>query len=93
MAADELVQILNDCSPRYLFFEEVFSESVLHLRDRVESIECYVGMGQAFFPWSESYEATETYPSGEPAGCELQDFEYPQIILYTSGATGFPEGP
>jgi len=92
MAPDELVNILDDCKPRFLFFADAFSDTALSLRNRVGSIGHFITLGHTDLPWVESYEQVQAYPSMEPAGFKKPDIEDPHIILYTSGTTGTPKG-
>jgi fatty-acyl-CoA synthase len=92
MAADEIFAILNDCSPKFLFFAQAFSDTGLALRERAEHLKHFVTIGQEDFAWAEGYEKIEIYPETEPSGFAKPSFEDPHIILYTSGTTGVPKG-
>jgi fatty-acyl-CoA synthase len=92
MAPPEAEYILNDCEASYLFFDEAFLNTAVHIRDNVEKITHYISLAREGIPWSENFERVEECSSNEPTGFIKSDLEDPHLILYTSGTTGFPKG-
>jgi len=92
MVRDEIVGILNDCSPKFLFFSEAFSDTALTLRDCEENLKFFITIGDEGNPWSFRYDDLQTCSLREPAPSESIQFNEPHILLYTSGTTGTPKG-
>jgi len=89
LAAPELVQIVADCTPTVLFFEERFTAQAEALRAQ-GIIERFIVIGEAA-GWAESYETmiaagADTAP---PLKAQSDDTVY---LIYTSGTTGRPKG-
>jgi len=91
LTAPELEFILNDCAPRVLIYEAMFSEAVETLRPRI-GCEHYVVMGNVAPEGEHTYEGA--LAAGDPAGVPLPELPYSDTwaILYTSGTTGRPKG-
>lgn len=91
LAAPEIAFILNDAEPRILVFERRFAATIDSLRDRLQSIETYICLGEAVPPWAVSYEAVVA--SGSAQGPPMRSRPGDQLALfYTSGTTGQPKG-
>jgi fatty-acyl-CoA synthase len=92
MALDEIVRILNDCSPKFFFFSEELSDTDLNLRDCGENLKFFITLGKEGDPRLFRYEDLITYSFREPFPPEIIKFNDPRIILYTSGTTGNTKG-
>ena len=92
MAPPEIAYILNDCEANFLFFCEDFLDTALHIKDNVEHVKNYISLEKEDIPWADNYKKIEACSFNEPTGFKEPDWEYPHIILYTSGTTGFPKG-
>lgn len=92
MAANEIAEILDDCSPRILFFDQEFEETALILKERGESPEFFVSIGENGCEWPMKYSQIDGYSIREPNPPEEIAPEDPHIIIYTSGTTGAPKG-
>ena len=90
LAPPEFEYILNDSTPRVLFFEEQYADVVAALRPQLKSIETYVCIGRKL-DWAEDFENFRA--SGDAAGPPIRsipdDIAY---LIYTSGTTGRPKG-
>ena len=91
LAAPEMTYILNDSTPRILFFEAIYIETVYRLRATLPHIETYVCFGGAAPEWAESY--ADFVADGDVAGapCRPNPDDIMHLI-YTSGTTGRPKG-
>jgi acyl-CoA synthetase (AMP-forming)/AMP-acid ligase II len=89
LAPPELAQIVEDCTPTVLIFEERFRAQAEHLREQ-HSIERFIVIGEAG-GFAEGYETvlasgTDSRPASPPGP---EDTVY---LIYTSGTTGRPKG-
>ncbi len=92
LTATELEYQMRDSSPRFLFFSGALSEVVRSLSGLLEGEEVgYVGVGEWRLEDGRPY---SDFVAGavavEPQSAA--EFEYPQVIMYTSGTTGNPKG-
>jgi fatty-acyl-CoA synthase len=91
LAPPELEFIINDCQPRLLIYEPMFTEVVDDLRGKIPC-EFYMQLGDGAPQGEVSYE--DALQTGSPAGVELLPLTYEDTwaIIYTSGTTGKPKG-
>jgi fatty-acyl-CoA synthase len=87
----ELEFILEDCTPRLLIYEPMFSGTVETLIDRITP-EYYLILGDEALPGHTTYK--DALNSSSPAGVEMPPLTYNDTwaIIYTSGTTGYPKG-
>jgi acyl-CoA synthetase (AMP-forming)/AMP-acid ligase II len=90
LAAPEMAYIINDSSPRVLFFEAQYLPVIEQLRAQLPSVETYVCMGGSA-TWACSYD--DFMAQGDPVGCSYRAQEDDiACLIYTSGTTGKPKG-
>jgi fatty-acyl-CoA synthase len=92
MVRNEILEILNDCSPKFFFFSGDFADDVRVLKDSSETIKHFITIGREGASWSIPYGRMEDYSSREPTAAESIQFNDPHILMYTSGTTGSPKG-
>jgi fatty-acyl-CoA synthase len=92
MARDEILEILNDCSPRFFFFFEDFADDIRVIKDSTETIKFFITIGTEEASWFLPYGRLKDYSSREPIPPKSIQFNDPHILLYTSGTTGTPKG-
>ncbi len=89
LAPPELAQIVSDCTPTVLIFEERFRAQAESLRGQ-KCLTRFIAIGEA--PgWAEGYEAVLASGADAPPRFrpEPEDTVY---LIYTSGTTGKPKG-
>lgn len=91
LAPPEMAYILNDSTPRVLFFETRYLATVEQLRHDQPHIETYVCFGAKAPDWALSYD--EFLASGDRSGAPSRPVpEDIMHLIYTSGTTGRPKG-
>jgi acyl-CoA synthetase (AMP-forming)/AMP-acid ligase II len=91
LAPPEMAYILKDSTPRVLFFEGRYTETVEQLRHDQPHIETYVCFGAEAPDWALSYE--DFLASGDPSGAPSRPMPDDIMhLIYTSGTTGRPKG-
>lgn len=90
LARAEIEAILNDASPRILFFEEQYAELVNAMRPQLEGIEQFVCIGR---PQNGASCYESMLESGDAAGPPIRAHGQDTLcLIYTSGTTGRPKG-
>lgn len=91
LAPPEMAYILGDATPRILFFEAGYTQTVDILRGNLPHIETYVCFGGTCPDWASPYEdfVASGHASGAPSRPSANDIMH---LIYTSGTTGRPKG-
>jgi len=89
LAPPELAQIVEDCTPTVLIFEERFRAQAESLRDQ-KSLNRFISIGDTT-GWAERYEAVLASGADAPPPSR-PDPEDTVYLIYTSGTTGRPKG-
>lgn len=90
LAGPEIAHIVNDSSPRILFFEAQYAELLEGLREQLSSVETYVCIDGGV-SWASDYE--DFIASGDAGGPSYRAREEDiAALIYTSGTTGKPKG-
>lgn len=91
LAPPEMSYILNDSTPRVLFFEARYAATVDGLRDALPHIETFICFGGEVPDWALDYQAFVATgdPAGPPCRATADDIMH---LIYTSGTTGRPKG-
>ena len=87
LVAREIEQIIKDCSPKFLLYQQQFSETVRNISsESLPSLQLHIDGPNSFL--SRLYDASL---SAEPLSIE-SDSNDACMILYTSGTTGAAKG-
>jgi acyl-CoA synthetase (AMP-forming)/AMP-acid ligase II len=90
LAPPEMAYIINDSSPRVLFFEAQYLDVIEQLRPQLSSVETFICIGGEA-PWAVSYE--DFLAGGAAEGSSYRSREEDiACLIYTSGTTGKPKG-
>ncbi len=90
LAPPEMSYIINNSSPRVLFFEAQYLPVIEKLRPELKGVETYVCIGGKA-DWALEYEAflATGDETGAPFRAREEDIAF---LIYTSGTTGKPKG-
>ncbi len=88
----ELDMIINDATPRVLFYSREFHKQVGELRSQLATVEHFIGLDETTSD-KDTHWPTErsNWPETQPPPIEL-DWLDPWVICYTGGTTGLPKG-
>jgi len=94
LTPEELGYILNDASPRFLFFDPEFLPLVEALRSNVQSVEHYIALRGARPAWAAERLYDELVAGGEPHEIDYRTIDENSVaeLFYTSGTTAHPKG-
>jgi acyl-CoA synthetase (AMP-forming)/AMP-acid ligase II len=90
LAPAEMEWIINDSSPKVLFFEAQYQPHLEEIRDRLTSVETFICL-DGDVEWAVPYE--NFMATGDEAGppCRAREEDI-FCLIYTSGTTGRPKG-
>ncbi|HRV99687.1 MAG TPA: class I adenylate-forming enzyme family protein, partial [Aminobacteriaceae bacterium] len=92
LSVSELVQLVNNETPKVLFYEEVFADKIPHLKSGC-SVEKYLVLSPGKNPENDTTYAEATGHGNDAfVGCDELDIEDIHMIIHTGGTTGLPKG-
>jgi acyl-CoA synthetase (AMP-forming)/AMP-acid ligase II len=94
LSPEELAYILNDSSPRLLFFDPEFIPLLEALRPHVGSVEHYVALRDTKPAWAHPRFYDELVAAAEPREIDYRGIDENSVaeLFYTSGTTAHPKG-
>ncbi len=94
LSPEELGYILNDSSPRLLFFDPEFISLVEALRPNVQSVEHYIALRGTKPTWAHENFYDELVARGAPREIDYRTIDENSVaeLFYTSGTTAHPKG-
>ncbi|OGP69218.1 MAG: hypothetical protein A2169_06145 [Deltaproteobacteria bacterium RBG_13_47_9] len=87
----ELSRILNYSTPRFLFLDADFGDSVYSLKGRLEFLEHYIALQQSGWASMEDYESLISQGEKKEPDIKISDHDT-MSIFFTAGTTGKPKG-
>ncbi len=90
----ELVQILQDATPRLLFFDAEFTAEARKITKDSPSIEGFICLNQPRPPWADGKTYEELLESSRPCPFDWTAIDENSVaeLFYTSGTTARPKG-
>jgi fatty-acyl-CoA synthase len=94
LSPEELAFILNDSTPRILFFDAELAPLAEALRPKVQAVERYISMSGHPPAWAHPAGYDELVESAPPQEIDFVSIDENSIaeIFYTSGTTAHPKG-
>ncbi|MBR0093508.1 MAG: AMP-binding protein [Lachnospiraceae bacterium] len=91
LSAKELEQLMNNESPKVLFYEDVFADNVKELEGKTP-VEHFVVLGDKAADSHPSYDALIGDAEESFLSCDTLELEDIHLIIHTGGTTGLPKG-
>ncbi len=94
LSAEELVYILNDASPRLLFFDPEFVPLIEGMRPHLKSIARYISLRDVRPAWAHPKFYDELVAEVTPRELDYRGIDENSVaeLFYTSGTTAHPKG-
>lgn len=91
LAPPEMAYIINDSTPRVLFFEAQYLPIIDQLRDQLTSVETFVCIDASSEDWALDYDTLMATGHDEGSSFQAREEDI-ACLIYTSGTTGKPKG-
>lgn len=91
LSANELTQLINSETPKVLFYEDIYEDLILGIRDKV-NVQNFISLNNDIENIEDSlYRKIMSY-NNKPVYCKELDMEDIHLIIHTGGTTGLPKG-
>jgi long-chain acyl-CoA synthetase len=87
LSADEVAFNLNDCTPKMVFADEAFGETILGIRDQLTCVERFINLGERG-----PFDAFDELMVDEKFSFEPVDADAGLVIIHTAAVAGRPRG-
>ncbi|MGD9568753.1 MAG: AMP-binding protein [Sedimentibacter sp.] len=92
LSSTEFEKLLNSESPKILFYEDIFKNTISEFRNKV-SIEKYIVLkDKESISEDVSYSEVISYENNSMAYCSELELDDIHLIIHTGGTTGLPKG-
>jgi len=94
LSPEELIYILNDATPRLLFFDPEFVPLLEGMRPHLRSVEHFIRLRSNAPAWAHSRSYDELLAAAEPREIDYRPIDENSVaeLFYTSGTTAHPKG-
>jgi fatty-acyl-CoA synthase len=94
LSPEELVYILNDATPRLLFFDPEFTPLMESIRPQTPSVERFIALCGTPPAWAGAETYDELLARAEPRPVDYREIDENSVaeLFYTSGTTAHPKG-
>lgn len=92
LSVKELMQLINNETPKVLFYEDIFEDIIDELKESTK-VSHYIALLNSDENKDDiNYEEIIKYENSYPRTCEDLDLEDIHLIIHTGGTTGLPKG-
>ncbi len=92
LTSGELTKLMENETPKVVFFEDVFSANVQELRESLAWLQHYVALDEISGDGNISYAEIMNYANAKPRRCRELQLEDIYLLVHTGGTTGLPKG-